>query len=291
MVSGTLRLRKQDPAARWFRPDAYGLDRVTATAPDGEEVPVTLVYRKDLHRPGGNPTVLLGYGAYGFSSRPIFAAAPFSLIDRGFVYAVAHVRGGHERGERWYAQGRLLNKRNTFTDFIAAGEAVIASGHADRRALFAQGRSAGGLLVGAVANLRPELFAGVVAEVPFVDVITTMSDASVPLTTLEYDEWGNPALQDHYDYMLSYSPYDNIERKAYPAMLVTAALHDSQVSYAEAAKWVARLRATKTDDRELLFKVDMGAGHSGPSGRLGSFNETAEISAWLLAQAARAGQR
>jgi oligopeptidase B len=291
MTSGTLVLRKRDPAARWFRPDAYGLDRITATAPDGEEVPVTLVYRKDLLRPGGNPTVLLGYGAYGFSSRPIFAAAPFSLIDRGFVYAVAHVRGGHERGERWYAQGRLLNKRNTFTDFIAAGEAVIASGHADRRALFAQGRSAGGLLVGAVANLRPELFAAVVAEVPFVDVITTMSDASVPLTTLEYEEWGNPALKDHYDYMLSYSPYDNIERKAYPAMFVTAALHDSQVSYAEAAKWVARLRAAKTDDRELLFKVDMGAGHNGASGRLGSLNETAEISAWLLAQAALAGQR
>ena len=198
------------------------------------------------------------------------------------------MRGGHERGERWYEQGRLLNKRNTFTDFIAAAEAVIASGHADRTALFAQGRSAGGLLVGAVANLRPDLFAGIVAEVPFVDVITTMSDPSPPLTTLEYDEWGNPAVKDQYDYMLSYSPYDNVERKAYPAMFVTAALHDSQVSYAEPAKWVARLRATKTDDRELLFKVDMGAGHSGPSGRLGSVEETAAITAWLVAQAGRA---
>ena len=289
--SGTLTLRKQDPAARWFRPDAYQLDRITATAPDGERVLVTLVYRKDLRRPGGNPTVLLGYGAYGFSSRPVFTAATFSLIDRGFVYAVAHVRGGRERGERWYAQGRLLHKRNTFTDFIAAGEAVIARGYADRRALFAQGRSAGGLLVGAVANLRPELFAGIVAEVPFVDVITTMSDASVPLTTLEYEEWGNPAIDDQYDYMLSYSPYDNVERKAYPAMFVTAAVHDSQVSYAEAAKWVARLRATKTDARELLLKVDMDAGHSGPSGRLGALRETAEISAWLVSQASRAEQQ
>ncbi len=290
MASGTLTLRKQDAAAGWFRPDAYALDRIVATAPDGEQVPVTLLDRKDLRRPGGNPTVLLGYGAYGFSTRPVFTTAVFSLIDRGFVYALAHVRGGHERGERWYEQGRLLNKRNTFTDFIAAAEAVIASGHADRRALFAQGRSAGGLLVGAVANLRPDLFAGVVAEVPFVDVITTMSDASVPLTTLEYEEWGDPAVKDQYDYMLSYSPYDNIERKAYPAMFVTAALHDSQVSYAEAAKWVARLRATKTDDRELLFKVDMGAGHSGPSGRLGTIEETAAITAWLVSQASRAEQ-
>ena len=288
MTSGSLTLRKQDAAASWFHPDAYALDRITVTAPDGEQVPVTILYRKDLRRRGGNPTVLLGYGAYGFSTRPVFTTAVFSLIDRGFAYALAHVRGGHERGERWYEQGRLLNKRNTFTDFIAAAEAVIASGHADRTALFAQGRSAGGLLVGAVANLRPDLFAGIVAEVPFVDVITTMSDASAPLTTLEYEEWGNPAVKDQYDYMLSYSPYDNIERKAYPAMFVTAALHDSQVSYAEAAKWVARLRATKTDDRELLFKVDMGAGHSGPSGRLGSVEETAAITAWLVAQAGRA---
>jgi oligopeptidase B len=207
------------------------------------------------------------------------------------VYAIAHVRGGRERGERWYAQGRLLNKRNTFTDFIAAAETLMASGHAARRALFAQGASAGGLLVAAVANLRPDLFAGVVAEAPFVDVITTMSDASVPLTTLEYDEWGNPAEKDQYDYMLSYSPYDNIERQAYPAMFVTAGFHDSQVSYAEPAKWVARLRATKTDDRELLFKVDMGAGHSGRSGRLGPFKENAEIIAWLIAQAQPTQQR
>jgi len=289
--SGMLTLRKQDPAARWFRPDDYQLDRISATAPDGEQVPVTLVYRKDLRRPGGNPTVLLGYGAYGFSSRPVFTASVFSLIDRGFVYAIAHVRGGHERGERWYAQGRLLKKRNTFTDFIAAGEALIAQGYADRRALFAQGRSAGGLLVGAVANLRPELFAGIVAEVPFVDVMTSMSDPSVPLTTLEYEEWGNPAIKDEYDYMLSYSPYDNVAHKAYPAMFVTAAIHDTQVSYVEAAKWVARLRANKTDRHELLLKVNMGAGHSGPSGRLGSLRETAEISAWLVSQAARAEQQ
>ena len=291
VASGILMLRKREVAARWFRPDPYALKRITAAAPDGEQVPVTFLYRKDLQRPTGNPTVLLGYGAYGLSSHPTFNESVFSLVDRGFVYAIAHVRGGRERGERWYAQGRLLNKRNTFTDFIAAAEALVASGHADRRALFAQGASAGGLLVAAVANLRPDLFAGVVAEAPFVDVITTMSDASVPLTTLEYDEWGNPAEKDQYDYMLSYSPYDNIERQAYPAMFVTAGFHDSQVSYAEPAKWVARLRATKTDDRELLFKVDMGAGHSGRSGRLGPFKENAEIIAWLIAQAQPTQQR
>jgi oligopeptidase B len=221
----------------------------------------------------------------------VFSAFPYSLIDRGFVQAIAHVRGGRERAERWYDQGRLLNKRNSFTDFIAAAEALVASGHADRRALFAQGRSAGGLVVAAAANLRPDLFAGLVAEVPFVDVITTMTDASVPLTTLEYEEWGNPAVKAQYDYMLSYSPYDNVERKAYPAMFVTAGFHDSQVSYAEPAKWVARLRANKTDDNEILFKVDMDAGHAGRPGRLGSVNETAEIIAWLVAQAERARPR
>lgn len=291
MATGELTLRKQDPATRWFQPDAYAVERLHATAPDGEAIPVTVVYRKDLRRPGGNPALVLGYGAYGSSTRPVFSAFPYSLIDRGFVQAIAHVRGGRERAERWYDQGRLLNKRNSFTDFIAAAEALVASGHADRRALFAQGRSAGGLVVAAAANLRPDLFAGLVAEVPFVDVITTMTDASVPLTTLEYEEWGNPAVKAQYDYMLSYSPYDNVERKAYPAMFVTAGFHDSQVSYAEPAKWVARLRANKTDDNEILFKVDMDAGHAGRPGRLGSVNETAEIIAWLVAQAERARPR
>src|SRR6185437_4801186 len=188
----------------------------------------TIVYRKDLRRSGGNPTLIEGYGAYGLSMHPIFMPSVVSLLDRGFIYAIAHVRGGREKGDRWYRAGRLLQKRNTFTDFIAATEALIAQGYADRKAVFAQGRSAGGLLVGAVANLRPDLYAGIVAEVPFVDVITTMSDASVPLTTLEYEEWGNPAVQREYDYMRSYSPYDNVGRKNYPAMFVTAGFYDSQ---------------------------------------------------------------
>jgi oligopeptidase B len=288
-ASGTLTLRKQDAANRWFDPDGYALDRVDAIASDGERVPVTVVYRKDLRRFGGNPALLVGYGAYGVSYRPTFTAHSFSLIDRGFVYAIAHVRGGQEKGDRWYEEGRMLMKRNSFTDFVAATEALVAEGYADRNAIFAQGASAGGLLVGAVANLRPDLYAGIVAEVPFVDVITTMSDASVPLTTLEYDEWGNPAVENEYDYMLSYSPYDNVARKSYPAMFVTAGYYDSQVSYAEPAKWVALLRASKTDDHDLLFKTEMDAGHGGGSGRFGSISENAEIMGWLIVHA-RDGQ-
>ena len=285
VATGTLTLRKQDPAASWFDGRRYVLDQLGATAPDGERVPITIAYRKEMRRRGGNPILIVGYGAYGLSLRATFTRSAFSLIDRGFIYAIAHVRGGHEKGERWYAEGRMLNKRNTFTDFIAVTETLIAQGYADSRAVFAQGGSAGGLLVGAIANLRPDLYAGIVAEVPFVDVVTTMSDASVPLTTLEYDEWGNPAVKREYDYMLSYSPYDNVARKSYPAMFITAGFYDSQVSYAEPAKWVARLRASKTDTHDLLFKTDMTAGHEGRSGRLGSIKESAEIMAWLIAHA------
>jgi oligopeptidase B len=285
VTTGALTLRKQDPVSRWFDRHRYGLDQVSAVAPDGERVPITIVYRKDMRRPGGNPTLIVGYGAYGLSLRAIFTRSAFSLIDRGFVYAIAHVRGGHEKGERWYAEGRMLNKRNTFTDFIAVSETLIVQGYASPRAIFAQGGSAGGLLMGAIANLRPDLYAGIVAEVPFVDVVTTMSDASVPLTTLEYNEWGNPALRQEYDYMLSYSPYDNVTQKNYPPMFVTAGLYDSQVSYAEPAKWVAKLRATKTDAHDLVFKTDMTAGHDGRSGRLGSVEESAEIMGWLIAHA------
>jgi oligopeptidase B len=287
VTTGALTLRKQDPASRWFESSRYVLDQLSATAPDGERVPITIVYRKDMHGPGGNPTLIVGYGAYGLSLRPTFTRSVFSLIDRGFVYAIAHVRGGHEKGERWYAEGRVLNKRNTFTDFIAVTEALIEKGYGDPRAVFAQGGSAGGLLMGAIANLRPDLYAGIVAEVPFVDIVTTMSDASVPLTTLEYDEWGNPAVKREYDYMLSYSPYDNVGQKSYPAMFVTAGFYDSQVSYAEPAKWVAKLRASKTDTHDLLFKTDMAAGHIGRSGRLGSIEQDAEMAAWLIAHAGR----
>jgi oligopeptidase B len=283
--TGALTLLKQDPANLWFDRRRYVLDQLSAIAPDGECVPITIVYRKDMRLAGGNPTLIVGYGAYGLSSRPIFTRSAFSLIDRGFVYAIAHVRGGHEKGERWYDEGRVLNKRNTFTDFIAVTETLISKGYADSRAVFAQGDSAGGLLMGAIANLRPDLYAGIVAEVPFVDVVTTMSDASIPLTTLEYNEWGNPAVKREYDYMLSYSPYDNVVQKEYPPMFVTAAFYDSQVSYAEPAKWVAKLRASKTDRHDILFKTDMEAGHGGRSGRLGSIKQSAEIMGWLIAHA------
>jgi oligopeptidase B len=227
----------------------------------------------------------VGYGAYGLSMRPTFTPSCFSLLDRGFVYAIAHVRGGREKGDRWYTQGRLLSKRNTFSDFIAATEALITQGCADPQAVFAQGGSAGGLVMGAIANLRPDLYKGIVAEVPFVDVITTMSDSSVPLTTLEYEEWGNPAIKREFDYMLSYSPYDNVTPKSYPAMFVTAGFYDTQVSYAEPAKWVARLRASKTDRRDVLLRTNLESGHEGPSGRGGSSRERAEIMAWLVTRA------
>ena len=212
-----------------------------------------------------------------------FTTSVASLLDHGFIQAIAHVRGGREKGDRRYAEGRLLNKRNTFTDFIAVTETLIAQGYADPQAVFARGSSAGGLLMGAVANMRPDLYAGIVAEVAFVDVITTMSDPSVPLTTLEYQEWGNPAVKREYDYMLSYSPYDNVSQKSYPAIYVSAGFYDSQVSYAESAKWVARLRASKTDFHDLILRTDMESGHQGRSGRGDTASQNAEIIGWLIA--------
>jgi oligopeptidase B len=285
VTTGALSLRKQDPASSWFDREQYAVDRLYAIASDGESVPITIVYRKDLRRLTGNPALIVGYGAYGLSVHPTFTPSVFSLLDRGFIHAIAHVRGGREKGDRWYAEGRLLNKLNTFTDFISATETLVAQGYANPQVVFAQGDSAGGLLMGAIANLRPDLYAGIVAEAPFVDVITTMSDPSVPLTTLEYDEWGNPTIKREYDYMLSYSPYDNVARKNYPAMFVTAGFYDSQVSYAEPTKWVARLRASKTDIHDLLLRTDMDSGHDGRSGRGGSIAESAEIMAWLIAHA------
>ncbi|MBI4274368.1 MAG: S9 family peptidase [Rhizobiales bacterium] len=283
--TGQLALSKQSRDWRWFDPQAYEAKRIAAPAPDGDSIPVTLMYRKDMLRAGGNPTLVTGYGAYGSSLQPEFPDSWVSLVDRGFVLAQAHVRGGQEMGRRWHDQGRMQHKHNSFTDFIAATEALIARGHADPRRIFAHGASAGGLLVAAVANLRPDLYAGIVAEVPFVDVITTMSDPAAPLTTLEYEEWGNPAIKEQYDNMIDYSPYDNVTPKAYPAMFVTAAMNDSQVGFHEPAKWVARLRATKTDGNELLFMTDMAGGHTGTSGRFGSTGEEARIIAWLIAHA------
>lgn len=211
-----------------------------------------------------------------------FSSALVSLLDRGFVYALAHIRGGEELGRQWYENGKLFHKKNSFTDFIACAEFLIQQGYADSRKLYAMGGSAGGLLMGAVMNMRPDLFHGMVAQVPFVDVVTTMLDPDIPLTTGEYDEWGNPTEQNYYDYMLSYSPYDNVAAKAYPHLLVTAGLHDSQVQYWEPAKWVAKLRALKTDDRRLLLKTNMEAGHSGASGRFKRYEETAMIYAFFL---------
>jgi oligopeptidase B len=287
--SGTMKLLRDDPATRWFKPEPYEVVRIAAPTADGETVPVTVLYRKDKKLPGGNPTLLHGYGAYGISTMPAFSATWISLVDRGFIFALAHVRGGREKGERWYAQGRMLNKKNTFTDYIAAGDALIAQGYTNPKQLFARGGSAGGLLMGAVANMRPELFAGVVAQVPFVDVITTMADSTIPLTTFEYEEWGNPAIKDQFDYMLSYSPYDHVEAKSYPPLFVTAGINDSQVAYFEPAKWVAKLRAMKTDQHQLLFLTEMDAGHSGDSGRLGFLEERAKIAAWLLDRAKQSG--
>jgi oligopeptidase B len=283
--TGELRLVRKSSAWSWFDPDAYEVTRRAAVAPDGETVPITLMHRKGMLRPGGNPLLLTAYGGYGISNAPRFNDSWISLIDRGFVFAIAHVRGGREKGSRWYDQGRVFNKRNSFTDFIAVTEALVAQGVADPARVFAQGGSAGGMLVGAVANLRPDLYAGIVADAPAVDLVTTISDPSLPLSTLEYEEWGNPAIEQQYRYMLSYSPYDNVAAKAYPPMFVLAGLNDSQVGVHEAAKWVARLRATKTDRNELLFMINMTAGHQGSSGRFGSVAIDARVMAWLLALA------
>ena len=286
MSSRTLSLRKQDPANRWLDRNRYAVDRLYTTAPDGESVPITIVYRKDLRRLGGNPALIVGYGAYGLSMRPTFTPSVFSLLDRGFIHAIAHVRGGREKGDRWYAQGRLLNKRNTFTDFVAATESLIAQGYADPQAVFAQGDSAGGLLMGTIANNCVPTFIPVSwRKCRLWTSSPRCRDPSVPLTTLEYEEWGNPAIKREYDYMLSYSPYDNVARKSYPAMFVTAGFYDSQVSYAEPAKWVARLRASKTDLRDLLLRTDMDSGHEGRSGRGGSTRQSAEIMGWLITHA------
>jgi oligopeptidase B len=281
-TGGALKEVRRSRAWNWFDPAHYEVRRVMATAADGTSIPVPLTYRRDLIRPGGNPVLVVGYGAYGSSLLPDFPNEWVSLIDRGFVYALAHVRGGREMGRSWHDQGSMMDKRNSFGDFIAATDALIGSPDVDPHRVFAHGMSAGGLLVSAVANMRPELYAGIVAEVPFVDVITTMSDAAIPLTTLEYDEWGNPSIEPQYNYMLSYSPYDNVTRQAYPAFFVTGAINDSQVDVHEPAKWVARLRKIKMDHHWLVFLTDMTAGHEGPAGRFGAIESNAQIMAWLL---------
>ncbi|MEO6165809.1 MAG: S9 family peptidase [Candidatus Binatia bacterium] len=282
MDTGQRRLLKQEEVLGGFNADDYVTERLHARAVDGTEIPLSLLYHKGLKKDGQNPTVLYGYGSYGASIDAGFASPRLSLVDRGFVFAIAHIRGGQELGRQWYDDGKLLKKKNTFSDFVACAEFLISERFTHSEKLFAMGRSAGGLLIGAVSNLRPDLFKGVVAEVPFVDVVTTMLDASIPLTAGEYDEWGDPHKKEFYDYMMSYSPYDNVARINYPAMLVTGGLHDSQVQYWEPAKWVAKLRELKTDDNQVLLKINMDAGHGGASGRFRRHQETAFSYVFLL---------
>ncbi|MEJ2581384.1 MAG: S9 family peptidase [Acidobacteriota bacterium] len=274
---------KQEAVLGGFDSSNYTVERLKAPARDGVEVPISLVRLNDLELDGSNPMLLYGYGSYGYSMDPRFRPDVVSLLDRGFVFAIAHVRGGQEMGRWWYEDGKLLNKKNTFTDFIDCGRYLVDQGYTSPDRLFARGGSAGGLLMGAVSNMAPDLFAGIIANVPWVDVVTTMLDHDIPLTTAEFDEWGNPEDPEYYDYMLSYSPYDNVEAKDYPALLVTTALEDSQVQYFEPAKWVAKLRTMKTDDNPLLFTCEMSAaGHGGVSGRYKRYEETALEYAFML---------
>ena len=273
-------LLKRDQILGGFDPSNYVTERFYTTARDGARVPVSIVYRKGIMRPA--PLLLTGYGSYGSSSDPTFSSDRLSLLDRGFAFAIAHIRGGSEMGRAWYENGRQLHKKNTFTDFVDVSDDLIKRGYTSSDRLFAVGRSAGGLLMGAVVNMRPELFRGVIAGVPYVDVITTMSDSTIPLTTGEYDEWGNPNDSVFYRYMLSYSPYDNVEHKAYPNMLITAGLYDTQVLYVEPAKWTAKLRAMKTDNNRLILRTNMEAGHAGASGRYKRWRDVAFEYAFLL---------
>jgi len=283
LTTGERTLMKRDEVRGGFDPANYVVERLWAPASDGVQVPISLVHRKGIERDGSSPLLLYAYGSYGSSMEAWFRPTVVSLLDRGFVYAIAHVRGGQELGRQWYEDGKLLKKKNTFTDFIDCGRFLVEKGFTAPDRLFAMGGSAGGLLMGAVANMAPELFAGIIADVPFVDVVTTMLDDDIPLTTGEFDEWGDPNQPLYYDYMLSYSPYDNVEAKGYPAILVISALEDSQVQYFEPAKWVAKLRAMKTNDNPLLFKIEMAAaGHGGVSGRYQKYHETALEYAFML---------
>ncbi len=275
-------LKEQEVLGGKFDKSNYRTERLWATARDGAKVPISLVYHKDVKFDGTSPLLQYAYGSYGSTIDPYFSSIRLSLLDRGFIYAIAHIRGGEYLGRPWYEDGKLLNKKNTFTDFVDCSKYLIAKKYTSPAHLYASGGSAGGLLMGAVANLAPELYNGVIASVPFVDVVTTMLDSSIPLTTGEYDEWGNPNEKEFYQYMKSYSPYDNVESKEYPNMYVSTGLHDSQVQYWEPAKWVAKLRDHKTDDKLLFLDTNMDAGHGGASGRFESLKETAKEYAFIL---------
>ncbi|MGY4383419.1 oligopeptidase B [Pedobacter sp. UYP24] len=276
-------LKKQKEVVGGYTKEDYVTERLYATAKDGTKIPISLVYKKGLNKDGKAPLLLYGYGSYGASMDAGFSSNNLSLLNRGFVFAMAHIRGGQEMGRYWYEDGKLMKKMNTFTDFISCGEFLIEQKFTGKGHLYAQGGSAGGLLMGAVINLAPDLWHGVLAQVPFVDVVNTMLDESIPLTTNEFDEWGNPKNKEAYFYMKSYSPYENIEKKAYPNLLVTTGLHDSQVQYFEPAKWVAKLRSTKTDKNILLLKTDMDFGHGGASGRFDYLKDVALNYSFLLA--------
>ena len=303
MEKRTKTLLKRQEIVGGYNPEEYVTERLMATSHDGVLVPISIVYKKNVDAmvpelvegpsmsgsspsmgagPLNRPLVLYGYGSYGSSMDAYFSVARLSLLNRGFIWAIAHIRGGEEMGRQWYDDGKMLNKKNTFLDFIACAEYLINNGYTSPQKMFAMGGSAGGLLVGAVTNMRPDLWKGVIAQVPFVDVVTTMLDESIPLTTGEYDEWGNPNEKKYYDYMLSYSPYDNVEAKDYPAMLITTGLHDSQVQYWEPAKWAAKLRALKTDKNPLYLKTEMDYGHGGASGRFEGFKEVTLEYAFML---------
>lgn len=282
MITKEQELLKRQEVVGGYNPDEYITERKYATARDGVKVPISIVYKKGYTFDGNSPLLLYAYGSYGYSMESTFRSSRLSLLDRGFAFAIAHIRGGEEMGRHWYEDGKMLKKKNTFFDFIDCGKYLVAENYTSSDRMFAMGGSAGGLLVGAVINYNPELFKGAIAAVPFVDVVTTMLDESIPLTTGEYDEWGNPNEKVYYDYMLSYSPYDQVEAKDYPALLVTTGLHDSQVQYWEPAKWVAKLRDMKTDDNILLLQTNMDFGHGGASGRFEQYKETALEYAFML---------
>lgn len=275
-------LKEQEVLGGKFDKNNYTEERIWATAKDGTKVPISMVYRKGIKKDGRNPLLLYAYGSYGASMDAYFSSIRLSLLDRGFIYAIAHIRGGEDLGREWYDNGKLLKKKNTFTDFVDCSKFVIEQKYTSTEHLYAEGGSAGGLLMGAIVNMAPELYNGVIAQVPFVDVVTTMLDDSIPLTTGEYDEWGNPNDKEYYDYMKSYSPYDNVKAQKYPNMLVTTGLHDSQVQYWEPAKWVAKLRVTKTDGNLLYLDTNMEAGHGGASGRFEALKEVAKEYSFLL---------
>jgi oligopeptidase B len=283
MVTREKTLLKQQEVVGGHDPSDYHSERIWAMAEDGVQVPISLVYKKSTFtKDGKNPLLLYSYGSYGYSMDAYFSSNRLSLLQRGFVFAIAHIRGGEDLGRAWYEEGKLLKKKNTFTDFIACAQHLITAQYSSPEHLYAMGGSAGGLLMGAVINMRPDLFHGVIANVPFVDVVTTMLDETIPLTTGEFQEWGNPKQKAYYDYMLSYSPYDNVVERAYPHLLVTSGLHDSQVQYWEPTKWVAKLRELKTDANLLLLLTNMEAGHGGASGRFNPLKELALEYAFLL---------